>query len=118
MLPSPSRWTATTACRILGISALLSTLIISGCGNHNTTNNIGPPAKVAFNVPPPNVATGSSITPAVAVSIEDVNGNVVTTATNTVTIAIQTNPSLRGHSERNIVGRGSEWGGDLFEPEY
>ncbi len=49
-------------------------------------------AKVAFTVQPTNVAVGASITPAVQVSVEDSSGNVVTSATNAVTIAIGTNP--------------------------
>jgi hypothetical protein len=54
---------------------------------------VGPPTKLAFTVQPGNGAAGSSITPAVTVSIEDAQGNVVTTATNQVTMAIGTNPS-------------------------
>jgi len=55
---------------------------------------IGPPAKLAFTVQPSSAAAGSSITPAVVVSVEDAQGNVVTTATNQVTMAIGTNPSI------------------------
>jgi subtilase family serine protease len=49
------------------------------------------PAKVAFTVQPTNVVVGASITPAVKVSVEDASGNVVTSATNAITIAIGTN---------------------------
>src|SRR4029077_7257993 len=66
----------------------------------------GTASKLAFTVQPSNVVTGSSITPAVTVSIEDAQGNVVTTATNQVTIAIGTNPSagtLSGTAQVNAV---------------
>ena len=93
-MSSPSRFTARVACKILGISALLSLLFLAGCTTSgNTETTIGSPAKLAFTVQPASVAAGSSITPAVTVSIEDSQGNVVTTATNQVTIALGTNPS-------------------------
>ena len=53
----------------------------------------GPPSKLAFTVQPTNVVAATAITPAVAVTIEDAQGNPVTTATNAVTMAIGTNPS-------------------------
>ena len=53
----------------------------------------GAPAKLVFKVQPTNVAAGAAITPAVQVSIQDAQGNIVPTATNAVTIAIGTNPS-------------------------
>ena len=42
---------------------------------------------------PSNVTVGNSISPAVAVSVEDSQGNVVTSATNSITVAIGNNPS-------------------------
>ena len=45
-----------------------------------------------FTVAPTNTAESSSITPAVSVSIEDSGNNVQTSATNTITLAIGTNP--------------------------
>jgi Pro-kumamolisin, activation domain/Bacterial Ig-like domain (group 3) len=56
------------------------------------SNTVGPAAKLVFTTQLSNVVVSTSITPAVKVSIEDTNGNVVTTATNAVTIAIGTNP--------------------------
>ncbi|HEX8453305.1 MAG TPA: Ig-like domain-containing protein [Longimicrobium sp.] len=53
----------------------------------------GAPAALAFTVQPSNVVASAPITPAVQVSIVDANGNLVTTATDNVTIAIGTNPS-------------------------
>jgi hypothetical protein len=72
----------------------------------NVTTPVGPAAKLAFTVQPSNVALGASIAPAVQVSVDDTNGNVVTTATNAVTIAIGTNPgggTLSGTLTANAV---------------
>ncbi len=80
----------------------------SGLSGATTTpfNVVGPPAKLAFSVQPVNVAAGSAIAPAVTVSIEDANNNVVASATNQITIAIGTNPSsgvLGGTAQANAV---------------
>jgi hypothetical protein len=86
----------------LGVSA--GGLTSATSSGFNVTS--GTASKLAFTVQPSNVVTGSSITPAVTVSIEDAQGNVVTTATNQVTIAIGTNPSagtLSGTAQVNAV---------------
>ena len=80
-------------CQVLGFSALVALLFVAGCGSSANTVTIGPPAKLAFATQPSSASAGGMITPAVTVSIEDAQGNVVTTATNQVTIAIGTNPS-------------------------
>ena len=56
----------------------------------------GAPASVAFAGQPSAVTAGASIAPAVTVEIRDGNGNVVTTSTASVTVAIGTNPSVTG----------------------
>ena len=61
-----------------------------------TSNNVvvSPAAagKLVFTVEPSNTLAGASITPPVQVSVEDANGNVVTSDTSNVTIALSTNP--------------------------
>ena len=52
----------------------------------------GPPFDLAFTVQPTNTAVGSPITPAVRVTARDALGNVATTFTGNVTVAIGTNP--------------------------
>jgi hypothetical protein len=52
----------------------------------------GVAAKLAFTRQPSNVAAGAAISPAVEVTIEDGSGNVVSSATDAVTIAIGNNP--------------------------
>ena len=74
------------------------TLTVSATGLTGATSSVfnvtaGAAAKLAFTVQPGNVAAASSIAPSVTVSIEDTLGNVVTTANNSVSIAIGTNPS-------------------------
>jgi alpha-tubulin suppressor-like RCC1 family protein len=66
----------------------------------------GTPAQLAFSVQPTNAASATAISPAVTVEIQDANGNLVTTATNSVTLAIGTNPSggtLSGTLTQNAV---------------
>ena len=57
------------------------------------TNTTGAATKLVFSVEPTNVGAGATITPAAQVKIEDALGNLVTSAANSVTIAIGTNPS-------------------------
>ncbi len=58
-----------------------------------TSSTTGPPTKLAFVQGPSNAAAGAAITPAVAVAVEDANGNVETTDNaTTVSLAIGTNP--------------------------
>ncbi len=54
--------------------------------------NPAPPTKLAFTVQPSNTSAGASIAPAVQVAVVDSLGNRVTTATNSVTLALGTNP--------------------------
>ncbi len=53
----------------------------------------GAPAALAFQVQPSTVASGASIAPAVQVRVVDGAGNLVSTATNSVTISLASNPS-------------------------
>ena len=64
-------------------------------GATSTSFNVVAPAasKLVFTVQPAGTAVGASIAPAVQVSVEDANGNVVAGDTSSVTIALGTNPS-------------------------
>src|SRR5207244_1882187 len=55
--------------------------------------SVGAAAKLAFTVQPSNTAAGAAITPAVQVAVQDAQGNTVTTATTSITLAIGTNPA-------------------------
>jgi uncharacterized delta-60 repeat protein len=57
------------------------------------TVTAGAAARLAFSTSPTGTTTGSDITPAVTVNVEDANGNLVTTDTSTVTIAIASGPA-------------------------
>jgi hypothetical protein len=63
-----------------------------------------PAAKLAFDLQPTNVAAGADISPPVIVAVQDGMGNVVTTATSTVTIAVGTNPAHGTLSGTTTVG--------------
>jgi hypothetical protein len=51
------------------------------------------PTSLRFNVQPRNTTAGATITPAVQVEVRDQFGNRVTSATNSITMAIGTNPA-------------------------
>ena len=76
-------------------------MVSSVLGDGGTTNfhlnltavQAGPAAKLGFTTQPTNTAVGAAISPSVQVSVEDAQGNVVTTATNSITVAIGANPS-------------------------
>jgi len=53
-------------------------------------------AKLAFSQQPANALTGAPITPAITVTVEDANGNPVTTASNSVTLALISGAGLGG----------------------
>ena len=53
----------------------------------------GPPAKLAFIVPPGAGSVGRALSPAVQVAVEDDSGSMVTTATTAVTLALGANPA-------------------------
>jgi len=59
----------------------------------NISVTVGPVAKLAFTVQPSNAVGGAAITPAVQVAIQDAQGNIVTTATSSIAVAIGTNPA-------------------------
>jgi hypothetical protein len=63
--------------------------------------------KFAFSVEPSNAAAGAAISPAVQVAVKDQYDNMVTSSTETVTVAIQNNPgggTLSGTLSKNAAG--------------
>jgi alpha-tubulin suppressor-like RCC1 family protein len=77
--------------RRLAILAPVLALAILSCKKDAT----GPttPVKLAFTVQPSNTIVDSSIVPAVAVTVEDESGNVVTTSNALITVTFGTNPN-------------------------
>ena len=57
------------------------------------SSTVGPAAKLVFTVQPSNAAAAAAITPGVQVTVQDAQGNTVTTATTSITVAIGTNPA-------------------------
>lgn len=53
----------------------------------------GPPTQIIITQEPSNTAAGIAMTPAITVELRDAAGNLSTTATNNVTVAINTDPS-------------------------
>ena len=63
-----------------------------------------PPAKVAFTAQPSSIVAGTTMTPAVRVAIEDRNGNVVTSSSLPVSLALSpSGPTLFGTTTVNAV---------------
>ena len=65
----------------------------AGSGSFNVTQLA---SKLAFTVQPSNTAAGASITPAVQVSVEDANNNVIATDNSNVTVALSGSGTLGG----------------------
>ena len=61
---------------------------LAGATSKAFTITTGPPARLAFTVPPANTVAGAGINPAVKVTILDSQGNVCTTSTSAVTISM------------------------------
>src|SRR5436309_7903914 len=71
--------------------ASISLLAVSACKDTSGVGGTGTAAKLAFTVQPSNTTSKAAITPAVQVTIQDASGNTVTTANNSITLAIGTN---------------------------
>ena len=81
-----------------------------GCGGDENGGPAGPdggtPAQLAFTVQASDVTAGGAITPAPQVAIRDASGNLVTSATNAVTVELASNPggaTLLGTTTVNAV---------------
>jgi sugar lactone lactonase YvrE len=74
------------------------TLTASATGLTGATSSafnigVGAAAKLVFTLQPSNTAAGAAIAPAVQVAVQDAQGNTVTTANASITVAIGTNPA-------------------------
>jgi hypothetical protein len=74
------------------VSATSASFTITASSNGNAPQ----PAKLAFVQQPSNALTGATISPAVQVEVEDVNGNVVLAAASPITIALAGGTGLGG----------------------
>ncbi len=86
------------------LSAAAANLTSATSGAFNIT--FGAPSGLAFTVQPSNAAANTIIAPAIQVAVVDAFGNLVTSATNSVSIAIAMNPAggvLAGTLTRNAV---------------
>jgi len=76
---------------------VLCGVALGGCsgssGGPVAPTGVGPAAKLIFAVQPSNAAAGAGITPAMQVAVQDAQGNTVSTATTSITVAIGTNPA-------------------------
>src|SRR5436853_13587 len=74
---------------------VLCGVALGGCSSAGPVQppGVGAAAKLVFTVQPSNAVAGGVITPPVQVAIQDAQGNTVTTATTSITVAIGTNPA-------------------------
>jgi len=87
---------------------VFATLTVAfGCGDGDGPTQGHSATRLAFTVQPTRTEGAQPITPAIEVTILDVFGDIVPTATNTVTVALGTNPNgatLFGTLTANAVG--------------
>src|SRR5438309_9191098 len=76
-------------------SVVLCGVALGGCSSAGPVQppGVGAAAKLAFIGSPSTAVAGGVITPAVLVAIQDAQGNTVTSATTSITVAIGTNPA-------------------------
>jgi hypothetical protein len=100
-IPTTSSTAYTSAISVSVSSTVQAIAALAGASSsvasaNLTINPAHPPAKLAFVQQPSNALAGVAIAPAVQVMIQDADGNVVTTATNPVTIALTAGTGLAG----------------------
>lgn len=80
-------------CTTTGTATITATASATSQGSTTITVQAGPPAQLVFTVQPSTANSRAPITPAIEVQIEDALGNAAVTATNSVSLAIGTDPS-------------------------
>jgi len=97
LIRTSSRWSVRPARGGFWIGVVLCGVALAGCSGSTSEpvqpTGVGPAAKVVFTVQPSNAAAGAANTPAVHVTVQDAQGNTVTTATTSITVAMGTNPA-------------------------
>src|SRR5438105_4390110 len=76
---------------------VLCGVALGGCSGSTSgpvqPTGVGPAAKLVFTAQPSNAVAGAANSPATQVAVQDAQGNTVTTATISITVAIGTNPA-------------------------
>src|SRR5206468_49483 len=76
-----------------GYTLTATATALTGATSSGFNIGVGAAAKLVFTVQPSTAAAGAAITPAMQVAVQDAQGNTVTTATTSITLAIGTNPA-------------------------
>lgn len=76
--------------RLTLAGSLIGGLMIWACGGEETTGPAG--QQLGFGVQPTDAIVGEPFAPAIQVQVRDANGNVVSTASDAVTLALGANP--------------------------
>jgi uncharacterized repeat protein (TIGR03803 family) len=72
---------------------------LTAADSSSFTVNPASATKLAYSTQPSNVSAGSAITPAIVVDVEDQFGNIVTSNTSNVTLAVNTGPGSIGGTD-------------------
>jgi len=86
-----------------GYTLTASSTGLTGATSSAFNISVGPAAKVAFGQQPTATTAGTAISPAVTVQVQDLGGNVVTTDSSNVTIAINGGGVLSGASTTTVA---------------
>jgi alpha-tubulin suppressor-like RCC1 family protein len=78
---------------LAGALSTCTTPVPTGLGSGRSALPPGSPAKLGFLVQPSVAGAGQALSPAVEVAVQDTQGTTVTTAADTITLAIGANPS-------------------------
>ena len=87
--------------------------LTTGTSSAFTVTAVGPASKLAFSAQPSNVVAGASINPAIKVQVLDANGALVTSSSQQITLAVETNPgsgTLSGTVTINATGGEATFG--------
>ncbi len=91
---SPSLEMSPLSLKNLALLVFASALILSGCGGSTPPEPPQPVArKLAFTVQPSRTVAGVTMAPAVQVTVQSAEGNVIPGAQVTVTLALEANPA-------------------------
>jgi len=109
--------TSWTLGAVAGTNTVTATAAGTGIANNpvtfSATGQAGAATQLVYQQGPSNVTAGQVITPAVTVAIQDANGNLVTTATNSITVALAANPgggTLGGTKTVSAIGGVASFG--------
>lgn len=102
-LPAALASSHVRAMSAVSIASLSEALPGTDPGDPTTTSTTGTPCQLAFVMPPSTTVINKSINPEIQVGIEDCSGNLLTTATNAVSVTMASGVGIRGNLTQTAV---------------